>query len=58
MQVQVKAGASPAELEPAIRAVPAADPGHGPVRHNLEVLLRTTGRWPEGGSDVPATLPG
>jgi len=31
MQVLVNAGAVPAEPEPAIRAVPAADPGHGPA---------------------------
>lgn len=52
MQILVKAGAGPAELEPAIRAVLEADPGHGPARHNLEVLLRSTGRWPGNGNPV------
>jgi hypothetical protein len=57
MQVMVKAGAGPVEREPAVRAVPAVDPGHAQARHNPEVLLRTTGRWPEG-SDRPAAPPG
>ncbi|QDU23771.1 hypothetical protein [Urbifossiella limnaea] len=49
MQVLVKAGAGPVAPSVATRAVPAADPGHGPARHNLEVLLRATGRWPVDG---------
>lgn len=49
----MKAGAGPGEPEPAIQAAPAADPGHAQARHNLEVLLRTTGRWPENVVDSP-----
>ena len=52
-QVLVKAGAGPEELEPAIRAVLEADPHNAQARHNLEVLLRTTGRWVEGVIDAP-----
>jgi hypothetical protein len=48
MQVLIRAGATEAELEPAIRAVLDVDPKHAQGRHNLEVLLRKTGRWVEG----------
>jgi len=45
MQVLVKAGVGPAELEPAIRAVWAADPGHGPARPALLGSTDTDRLW-------------
>jgi tetratricopeptide (TPR) repeat protein len=53
MQVLIKAGADPVELEPAIRSVLELDPGNAQARHNLEVLLRKTGRWVVGVVDGP-----
>ncbi len=54
-QVIIKDGADPAELEPALLAVLALDAHNAQARHNLEVLLRKTGRWIEGFVDGSAS---
>jgi len=54
MQVIIKAGADPVELDPAIQAVHEIDPQNAQARHNREVLMRNTGRWIEGVIDSPA----
>ncbi|MBX9626475.1 MAG: hypothetical protein K2X82_21925, partial [Gemmataceae bacterium] len=51
-QVLIRAGAGPAEVEAAARAVLAVDPGNAQARHNLEVALRRADRWLEGVSDA------
>lgn len=46
-------GTDLAGTERALRGVLALDPDHPPARHNLELLLRNTGRWVEGVFDNP-----
>ncbi|MCE9562617.1 MAG: glycosyltransferase, partial [Planctomycetes bacterium] len=41
-------GSSPEVLEAALRSILEIDPNNTQARHNLQVLMRNTGRWIEG----------
>jgi hypothetical protein len=51
--VRLAEGAAPEVLEAAFKSVLELDPTNAQARHNMEVLMRTTGRWVEGVIDPP-----
>jgi hypothetical protein len=53
--VRLADGSPPEVLEAAFRAVLELDPNNTQARHNLQVLLRNTGRHIEGVIDPPAS---
>jgi glycosyltransferase involved in cell wall biosynthesis len=53
--VRLAEGAAPEVLEAAFKSVLELDPANAQARHNLEVLMRNTGRLIEGVIDPPAT---
>jgi hypothetical protein len=52
--VRLAEGAPPEVLEAAFRSVLELDPTNAQAKHNLEVLMRNTGRWLEGVIDSTA----
>lgn len=46
--VRLADGSPPEVLEAAFDSVPEVDPANAQARHNMQVLLRNTGRWVEG----------
>ncbi len=51
--VRLADGSPPEVIEAALQAILDLEPGHPQARHNLQVLLRNTGRWIEGVIDPP-----
>jgi tetratricopeptide (TPR) repeat protein len=53
--VRLADGSPPEVLEAALRSILELDPRNAQAKHNLQVLMRNTGRWIEGVIDPPAT---
>jgi glycosyltransferase involved in cell wall biosynthesis len=51
--VRMADGSPPEVIEEALKAILELDPANPQARHNMQVLLRNTGRWVEGVIDPP-----